>query len=131
MKKDNGINEILEYLELHGVTDKDSDAHHASSAKKEKKSKPAGKRHTLDLHGLTVLEASRSLKITLIDCHQRGVKEILVIHGKGYHSKSESGPVLKGLVNQMLENELHHIVRSFASAKLKDGGAGATVVLLK
>jgi DNA-nicking Smr family endonuclease len=31
----------------------------------------------------------------------------------------------------MLENELHHIVRSFASAKLKDGGAGATVVLLK
>jgi DNA-nicking Smr family endonuclease len=59
------------------------------------------------------------------------VKEILVIHGKGYHSKSESGPVLKGLVNQMLENELHYIIRSFASAKIKDGGDGATVVLLK
>ncbi|MBN1604397.1 MAG: Smr/MutS family protein [Chitinispirillaceae bacterium] len=132
MKKDDKTNEILQHLEKYGITDKDSFAGNRDVKKKKRFKKSDESRICkLDLHGLTTREAARSLRITLDSCRQRGVRKILVIHGKGYHSDSESGPVLKKLVHQMLENELAGLIRSFRPAKLNEGGEGATLVTLQ
>jgi DNA-nicking Smr family endonuclease len=132
MKKHDRTKEILQHLEKYGIIDKDSFGQHGNVSRKKngRKTGPT-ERYKLDLHGLTTMEAARSLRVTLDSCLQRGIREVLVIHGKGYHSDAENGPVLKKLVWQMLENELSGIVRSFRPAMLKDGGDGATLVLLR
>ncbi len=127
-------NEILQHLEKYGITDKDTEHQKASSFKKKKqqvKTKITVKRDRVDLHGLTSFEAEKVLRVTIESCRSRGVKELLIIHGKGHHSDSETGPVLKTLVYQMLEHELNRFVKSFIPAMRKDGGDGATVVFLE
>lgn len=132
MKKDDKITEILQHLEKYGITDKDSFAMNRDAIRKKRLQKIDEFRSCkLDLHGLTTREAARSLRIALESCRQRGVREILVIHGKGYHSDSENGPVLKKLVQQMLENELAGLIRNFRPAKFNEGGEGATLVTLR
>jgi DNA-nicking Smr family endonuclease len=122
---------ILAHLERFGVEDKDNRPKNTQKSKKNiYRSDKNVFRYKLDLHGLTSEEARRSIHISLESCRQRGVKEILIIHGIGYHSDVNEGPVLKGIVRAMLENELHHVIRNFKPAPLKDGGDGATIVYL-
>jgi DNA-nicking Smr family endonuclease len=131
MKKNDNTKEILQHLEKYGITDKDSfPGNQGFSRKKRLKKSDITQRCKLDLHGLTIREAQRSMRIVFESCRQRGVREILVIHGKGYHSDRENGPVLKKFVHQMLENELAGSIRRFRPAKLNEGGEGATLVLL-
>lgn len=127
-------NEILQHLEKYGITDKDSQQKNASLLKKKKiqgKAKTSVKQERLDLHGLTSFEAEKVLRVTIESCRSRGVKELHIIHGKGYHSDSETGPVLKTLVLQMLDHEFRRIVKSYTPAMRKDGGDGATVVFFE
>lgn len=124
--------DILEYLEQHGTHDKDSavtaarDGVRARSGRRER----GGHRVTLDLHGLTSEEASRRLRCAVGSCRERGVKELLVIHGWGRNSPPGRGPVLKGLVEDVLGNELRLQVRDFRKGRPREGGDGATVVYL-
>jgi DNA-nicking Smr family endonuclease len=127
-------NEILKHLEQYGITDKDSEHQKTAFFKKKKqqvRTRISVKRERLDLHGLTSLEAEKLLRVTIESCRSRGVRELLVIHGKGYHSNSETGPVLKNLVEQMLEHEFRRVVKSYTQAMRKDGGDGATVVFFE
>lgn len=127
-------NEILRHLEKYGIFDKDTEHQKAASLKKKKQAVKASisvKRDRIDLHGLTSLDAERVLRVTIESCRNRGVRELLIIHGKGYHSAAETGPVLKTLVQQMLEHELNRFVKSYTPAMRKDGGDGATVVFLE
>jgi DNA-nicking Smr family endonuclease len=127
-------NEIFQHLEKYGITDKDSEHQITASLKKKKqqvKTSAGVKRERVDLHGLTSLEAERVLRVTVESCRSRGIRELLVIHGKGYHSDAETGPVLKTLVQQMLDGELRRFVQSYTPAMRKDGGDGATVVFLE
>jgi DNA-nicking Smr family endonuclease len=127
-------NEIFQHLEKYGITDKDSEHQKTASLKKKKqlaKISAGVKRERVDLHGLTSLEAERVLRVTVESCRGRGIRELLVIHGKGYHSDAETGPVLKTLVQQMLDGELRRFVQSYTPAMRKDGGDGATVVFLE
>ena len=50
-----------------------------------------------------------------------------IIHGKGMRS-GPRGPVLKQVVNTLLRRT--SLVVAFASARARDGGTGATLVLL-
>jgi DNA-nicking Smr family endonuclease len=85
---------------------------------------------TLDLHGKTSDEASRSLRMMMETCRDHGIRELLVIHGRGHHSSSDEGPVLKTLVYSMLNNELKLRVKDFRTALPREGGEGATVLFL-
>ena len=82
----------------------------------------------VDLHGLTVELARRTLDAFLAECAHRRVRCARIIHGKG-SSTSGRPPVLKQKVNYWLR--LYDQVLAFCSATRRDGGTGAVYVLLR
>ena len=83
--------------------------------------------HVLDLHGLTVAEARKTLQAFLGECEASGLRHVIIVHGKGFRSKDK--PVIKPMVNRWLRAVDN--VLAFHSAQPKDGGNGAVYVLLK
>lgn len=85
----------------------------------------------IDLHRLKREEAKEKLKNFLHQSKQMGVRSILVIHGRGLHSKDKI-PVLKQLiVNWLIRGSLRKIILAFTSARPCDGGTGAIYILLR
>lgn len=127
----NNAEEILDYLDRHGVVDKDRlqsrDRRHTGSRRPRKRT--AG-REVLDLHGMVSDEARRRVRAAVNRCRRQGIAELLIVHGRGNNSGRE-GPVLKNLVRRMLAVELRGRVRDFVGAPPRDGGAGATIVRLR
>ncbi len=83
--------------------------------------------HTLDLHGLTVEQARVELIEFLGECEAAGIRNAIIIHGKGFRSKEK--PVIKPMVNRWLRAADN--VLAFHSAQPADGGSGAVYILLK
>lgn len=81
----------------------------------------------IDLHGLTVNQATAQLSAFLRAARAREWRCVRVIHGKGLRSGTR-GPVLKNTVNALLRRS--GPVLAFASARPVAGGTGATLVLL-
>jgi len=133
MKADNpGHREIYRFLDAHGVVDKDRASRGgARRATGRRERTRRGARLVLDLHGLTTPDAERLLRDHVLRSRRDGVKELLVVHGRGLHSQAGEGAVLKKLVCDMLDHELQCCVRSHRRAASRDGGEGATVVLLR
>lgn len=82
----------------------------------------------LDLHGCTSDEARIELVSFLDRCAARGLRCVLVIHGKGLSSKNREA-VLKNKVRSWLTQR--NDILAFCQARPVDGGDGAVVVLLK
>lgn len=82
----------------------------------------------VDLHGLGVALARRTLGEFLVECGHRRIRCARVIHGKGRGS-SDRQPILKQKVNYWLR--LCDQVLAFCSATRRDGGTGAVYVLLR
>ncbi len=84
----------------------------------------------VDLHGLTAAEAQRELAGELADAFAAGERCVLVIHGRGLHSDAE--PVLRdGVVSWLTSGRSAARVMAFVSALPRDGGPGASYVLLR
>jgi DNA-nicking Smr family endonuclease len=84
----------------------------------------------VDLHGLNVEEARETFDRFMRINIAAGKNAVLVIHGRGL--SSPAGPVLKSKVYQWLTTSpWHKWVVAFTSARLCDGGAGATYVLFR
>lgn len=82
---------------------------------------------TLDLHGMNVEEAMVAVESFLQQCMHKGMRVVLIIHGKGYHSGQS--PVLKNKLNHWLR-EINFVL-AFSSAAPQHGSRGAMYVLLK
>lgn len=82
----------------------------------------------LDLHGLNLRDARRSLLEFLHEHHRKRLGCVRIIHGKGWRSGNQ-GPVLKPAVNEWLR-QLDEVL-AFVSARPADGGTGALYVLLR
>ena len=82
---------------------------------------------TVDLHGLTVAEAQAQLQNIFIKAHRLGWKKVLIIHGKGIHSKEE--PKLKKAVMDFIEHSSYAGKHGIPGAA--DGGSGAVWVAVK
>ena len=82
---------------------------------------------TIDLHGLTVAEAQAQLNSLFIEAHKKGWKKVLIIHGKGIHSKEE--PKLKKTVMDFIEHSSYAGKHGIPGAA--DGGSGAVWVAVK
>lgn len=121
---------ILEYIEQHGIVDKDSVLSQKNRTKKVQIRKRAA-RITIDLHGMNSFEAQHKIRSSFMACRCKGIKEILIVHGRGFHSDPNEGPVLKNLVKDMLEHELKSEIHGFRTALARDGGEGATLVSLR
>jgi DNA-nicking Smr family endonuclease len=84
----------------------------------------------LDLHGLGVQEARASLERFLKQSIEAGKHGVLIVHGRGLSSPRK--PILKSMVCKWLSSGYwRKWVIAFSSARLCDGGAGATYVLLR
>ncbi len=84
--------------------------------------KTAGIRREIDVRGLMVNEAEAVVGKFLDDAVMAGLRQILVIHGKG------TGALRKGLQEYLKH---HRNVLRYAFADIHEGGTGATVVDLK
>ncbi|MFC1857486.1 Smr/MutS family protein [Thermodesulfobacteriota bacterium] len=84
----------------------------------------------IDLHGFTVSEARDAFESFIKEAVNTGKRAVLVIHGRGLSSPAE--PILKSKVKEWLTQSVwRKWVIAFSSARLCDGGAGATYVLLR
>jgi DNA-nicking Smr family endonuclease len=85
----------------------------------------------VDLHGLLKDEAKSQLEAFLAQARQRGKRCVLVVHGRGLHSKDQV-PVLKEALKRWMHTArfARHVL-GFSTARPHDGGAGAVYVLLK
>ena len=84
----------------------------------------------IDLHGQTVESAQTLFDQFFNESIAAGKRMILIIHGRGLSSPAD--PVLKTKVIQWLSTgPWRKWVMAYASARLCDGGAGATYVLLR
>jgi DNA-nicking Smr family endonuclease len=98
--------------------------------KKLKKGAFSFKRH-LDLHGYNRADAKVLLQRFIRQCRLENERCVLVVHGRGLHSK-DGIPVLKDAVNSwLLRGGLSRNVLAFCSARPQDGGLGALYVLLR
>ena len=85
----------------------------------------------VDLHGLTRDEAKRALERFLLESRHAGKRCVLVVHGRGLHSKDQI-PVLKTSVQLWLtRGRIARWVLAFSTARPHDGGSGAIYVLLR
>ncbi|MBO7047642.1 MAG: Smr/MutS family protein [Spirochaetia bacterium] len=82
---------------------------------------------TLDLHGLTAAEAESRLGSFFAKARKAGWKKVLIIHGKGIHSKEE--PVLKKVVMDFINSS--PIAGSHGIPGAAEGGSGAVWVAVK
>lgn len=84
----------------------------------------------IDLHGLGVRDALSELEYFFKQSIQTGKRAVLIVHGRGLSSPAK--PVLKTKVYEWLtRGPWRRWVIAFTSARLQDGGAGATYVLLR
>jgi DNA-nicking Smr family endonuclease len=84
----------------------------------------------IDLHGLSVEDARDVFEDFFKKSIAEGKRMVLVIHGRGLSSPAK--PILKTNVFKWLTTgPWRKWVMAFASARLCDGGAGATYVLLR
>ena len=97
-------------------------------------------RFKYDLHGYTLDDANRKVREIILSCKENNYKEILLITGKGLHSKNEKDiyvsknlGTLRYSVPEFIksEKELSNFIVSINEAEIKDGGAGALLIKLK
>lgn len=85
----------------------------------------------IDLHGLTRDEARDKLSEFVLHSRRSSFRCVLVVHGRGLHSKDQR-PVLKEAVVAWLgRSSLRKQILAFCSARPYDGGVGALYVLLR
>ena len=83
---------------------------------------------SLDLHGSTVDAARALLQQFLLEAHMHELRCVRVIHGKGINSRNNEA-VLRTQTRHWLTQ--HPQVLAFCAAPPREGGSGASIVLLK
>ena len=98
------------------------------------------RRYKFDLHGFTLDEANKKVKEIIEYCIKNKFKELLLITGKGIHSKNDDDfytskdlGKLKYSVPEFIKTnpDLNKLVVSINDAKKNDGGEGAIIITLK
>ncbi|GMO27698.1 MAG: Smr/MutS family protein [Termitinemataceae bacterium] len=120
---------FAEYLDKNPVINKDKDDALGEETPAQRRSRLLAKKcdDQIDLHGKTKQEALAALEIFFEDAFQSGAEKILVIHGKGNHSKENF--VLADLCRGFIEKNPY--AGEHGKAKAESGGSGATWVILR
>ena len=97
-------------------------------------------RFRFDLHGFTLLDANKKIRELIINCQEKGVREILLITGKGLHSNTDQNTYVSKKLSKLKfsvpeyinsNNDLLNKIYSMEQASIADGGEGAIIVNLK
>jgi len=85
----------------------------------------------VDLHGLTKQAAEEKVCDFLLQSHRRGLRCVLIVHGRGLNSQNHIPVLKKWLPAWLNRGPINKIVLAFSTARPYDGGAGAVYVLLR
>jgi DNA-nicking Smr family endonuclease len=97
----------------------------------------------IDLHGMRQSEAHAALRRFLFACHAAGLRDVLVITGKGGPSRKSdhedahwTDPDHRGVLKRnvplwLAEPDLRAIIVSYKSAAIRHGGEGALYIHLR
>ena len=108
--------------------------------KKYSKENDEKKRFKYDLHGYTLDDANSKVREIILSCKENNYREILLITGKGLHSKNDKDIYVSKNLGTLRysvpafiksEEELNDSIVSINEADIKDGGAGAILIKLK
>ena len=98
------------------------------------------KTKVIDLHGFTLDEANKTIEKLIINYFTKNVSKIIVVTGKGLHSKNESDPyvskdlsILKFSVPEFIQKNknLMSMISEIKDANIEHGGSGAFYIFLK
>ena len=98
------------------------------------------KKSKIDLHGHSLSEANIKIKNFIQKSYADGVEKLVIITGKGIHSKNDKDPyvsnklgILKYSVPDFIKKDidLSILIKSLSPAKVEDGGEGAFYVYLR
>ncbi len=123
-------NDMDVWLRRYGVVDKDDliqDYHENVNTKTQTAAKNKPIDASIDLHSFTQEEAWEQLDFFVKDCKRKGLKKILIVHGKGTHSNGQ--PVLGNMVRSFIES--NKMLGESGHPKATLGGSGATWVMIK
>ena len=130
-EKDSDLKDWQKFLEEPGnIHNKDNDETIDSNSNKKFK---------FDFHGYTIEKANLTIEKIISKCYENGVNEILVITGKGIHSKdndvynSTEYNKLKNTIPLFIKNEpsLSSKIKNIKTAPNDKGGEGALIIKLK
>jgi DNA-nicking Smr family endonuclease len=84
----------------------------------------------IDLHGLTAQKARIGVRDFLKQAWREKKRCVLIVHGRGHHSEGEA-VLRQDLPNWLTQIGVGEQVMAFSSALPKDGGVGASYILLR
>ena len=84
-----------------------------------------------DMHGMVQSAAKEALKEFIIAAVRKGLRTVLVVHGRGLRSPGGHSVLKHATAGWLSHGAIGGHVLAFATARAADGGAGATYVLLK
>jgi DNA-nicking Smr family endonuclease len=84
-----------------------------------------------DMHGMIQSAAKEALKEFIIASVRKGLRTVLVVHGRGLRSPGGHSVLKHASAGWLSHGAIGGHVLAFTSARTADGGAGATYVLLK
>ncbi len=130
------------------ISDKDKNAWKNFISRKEKlpnkdievEKKVFFKTRSIDLHGLSLEQANKTIEQFINQAYSENINKIIVVTGKGIHSQNEKDPyvskdlsILKYSVPEYIENNqnLTNIINEIRDASIEDGGSGAFYIFLK
>ena len=121
------------WLDRYGVHDKDARPELSAEERRRRQAEERRRKRAMphqaeiDLHGLLADEVDDALDSFFEDCIRKDLEKVLIVHGKGIHSKDR--PVLYSKVTSYIDRCRFAGESGFAPQK--DGGSGATWVILK
>jgi len=95
---------------------------------------------SIDLHGYTLEQANKTIYNFIINSYENKINKIIVVTGKGLHSKNEKNPyvskdlsILKYSIPEFIKNniDLMDKIIEIKDAEIQDGGSGAFYIYLK
>jgi DNA-nicking Smr family endonuclease len=84
-----------------------------------------------DMHGMIQGDAKEALKEFIIASVRKGLRTVLVVHGRGLRSPGGHSILKHASAGWLSHGAIGGHVLAFTTARAADGGAGATYVLLK
>ena len=105
-----------------------------------KKSQNIEKKSIIDLHGFSLSDANKEIENFINQSYQKGLNKLIIVTGKGLHSKNKSDPyvsndlsILKYSVPHFIKNNenLMNKIIEIKDANINDGGSGAFYIYLK
>jgi len=105
-----------------------------------KKSLKSSTRFKFDLHGYKLVDANEKVREIIFSCWEKKYEEILLITGKGIHSKTDNDVFISRDLSKLRYSipeyinsteELSEKVRKIYLAEKEDGGSGAIILKLK